>query len=57
MKMGMFIVTLLAIVCTAFAYIAPVQRPRLGSSFPTFPGHGPFNPKIQWPRLPRSVRY
>lgn len=50
MKVVIFILALLATICVVFAYVPlpnipqPARRP-----FPTFPGQGPFNPKIKWP--------
>lgn len=49
MKGLMFIFVLVAIVCAVFAYVPTLPRPRPGPGFPQFPGHGPFNPKPQWP--------
>ncbi|XP_033205111.2 abaecin [Bombus vancouverensis nearcticus] len=50
MKAVMFIFIMLATVCAILAFV-PYNPPRPGQSkpFPSFPGHGPFNPKIQWP--------
>ncbi|XP_078048846.1 abaecin [Augochlora pura] len=47
MKLVMFVMTLLVAVSAIFAFQANVPRPRPGPrfpNFPTFPGHGPFNP-------------
>ncbi|CAD1479620.1 unnamed protein product, partial [Heterotrigona itama] len=50
MKTVTFIFVLLAAVCAIFAYVPPNYVPSPGRRpFPTFPGHGPFNPKIKWP--------
>ncbi|XP_043604743.1 uncharacterized protein LOC122577483 [Bombus pyrosoma] len=50
MKAVMFIFVMLATICAILAFV-PYNPPRPGQSkpFPSFPGHGPFNPKIQWP--------
>ncbi|XP_076379509.1 abaecin [Megalopta genalis] len=52
MKLLMFIVTLLVAVSAIFAYTPPVVMPGPSPRFPTFPGHGPFNPKYKWPHIP-----
>ncbi|XP_043524279.1 abaecin-like [Frieseomelitta varia] len=50
MKVTTFIFVLFATICAIFAYVPPKYVPPLQRHpFPTFPGHGPFNPKIKWP--------
>ncbi|EZA47299.1 Abaecin [Ooceraea biroi] len=51
MKFYLFIVTLFLAAMAVFTYQPPVQRPPPGSwkPFPTFPGQGPFNPRIKFP--------
>ncbi|KYM77085.1 Abaecin [Trachymyrmex septentrionalis] len=51
MKFHLFIFTLLLAVMTVFAYQSPVRKPPPGGwkPFPTFPGQGPYNPKIRFP--------
>ncbi|EFN88303.1 hypothetical protein EAI_08798 [Harpegnathos saltator] len=48
MKFHLFIFTLLLAVMAALAFRVPPQQPPPGGwkKFPTFPGQGPFNPKI-----------
>lgn len=50
MKVVIFIFALLATICAAFAYVPLPNVPQPGRRpIPTFPGQGPFNPKIKWP--------
>ncbi|KAL0110300.1 hypothetical protein PUN28_013744 [Cardiocondyla obscurior] len=51
MKLHLFIFTLLLAAIVVLAYQPPVRKPPPGGwkPFPTFPGHGPFNPKIKFP--------
>nr|ACH90410.1 abaecin [Apis cerana cerana]ACH90418.1 abaecin [Apis cerana cerana]ACH90420.1 abaecin [Apis cerana cerana] len=50
MKVVIFIFALLATICAAFAYVPLPNIPPGRRPFPTFPGQGPFNPKIKWPQ-------
>ncbi|XP_076762943.1 abaecin [Xylocopa sonorina] len=56
MKAVMFVLAVFAALCSVFAFVptmpVPTSRPR---QFPTFPGQGPFNPKVGWP-YPRPQR-
>lgn len=50
MKCFLFIFTLLLAAMAVFAYQPPVRQPPPGwKPFPTFPGQGPYNPKIRFP--------
>ncbi|KAK1128096.1 hypothetical protein K0M31_003581 [Melipona bicolor] len=56
MKIVTFIFVLLATICAIFAiYVPPNNIPPGRRPFPSFPGQGPFNPKIKWPSLPRVI--
>ncbi|KAK2585133.1 hypothetical protein KPH14_008640 [Odynerus spinipes] len=51
MRFTLLIVTMLMAIMSVMSYRAPVRRPRPGHvPVPTFPGAGPYNPKI--PRGP-----
>ncbi|XP_017876439.1 abaecin-like [Ceratina calcarata] len=52
MRIVVFVFALFATMCSVFAYVPPVRRPIGGSQFPTFPGQGPFNPRLRWPYPP-----
>ncbi|XP_025074443.1 abaecin-like [Pogonomyrmex barbatus] len=49
MRLHLFIFALLLTVMAAFAYKSTVRSPPPGGwkPFPTFPGQGPYNPKIK----------
>ncbi|KOX74422.1 Abaecin [Melipona quadrifasciata] len=53
MKVVTFIFVLLATICAIFAIYVPSSNipPQRRRPFPTFPGQGPFNPKINLPRV------
>ncbi|TGZ56531.1 abaecin-like [Temnothorax curvispinosus] len=51
MKFYLFIFALLLAVMAILGYVPPVRRQPPGGwkPFPTFPGQGPYNPKIRFP--------
>lgn len=51
MRFHLFIFTLLLAAMAVLAYQPPVRKPSPGGwkPYPTFPGQGPYNPKIRFP--------